>query len=67
MVDDQQGCQLIAEQFARGGNAGQAAAALVSAAYHKGSCDNISVMVVRMRRRQPGDASGGPGVQAGDA
>ncbi len=59
MVDDQQGCTLIAEQFARGSNTAQAAAALVSAAYHKGSCDNISVLVVRMRRRQPGDASSG--------
>lgn len=36
----------------------QAAAALVSAAYQKGSCDNISVLVVRVRKRQPGDGGG---------
>ncbi len=61
MIDDQQGCTLIAEQFARGANTAQAASALVSAAYHKGSCDNISVLVMRIRRRQPGDVNVGAG------
>ena len=51
MVDDATGCQVIAEQLARGQTTSQAAAALVSAAYQKGSSDNISVIVVRLRRR----------------
>ncbi len=57
MVDDMMGCNIVGDQLARGSNATQAAAALVSAAYQKGSCDNISVLVVRIRRRQPGDAT----------
>jgi hypothetical protein len=60
MVDDMTGCNIIADQFARGNNTTQAAAALVSAAYQKGSCDNISVLVVRLRRRQPGDVAAIP-------
>ncbi|KAL6754068.1 phosphatase 2C-like domain-containing protein [Haematococcus lacustris] len=58
MVDDALGCNVIAEQLHKGCNTTQAAAALVSAAYQKGSCDNISVLLVRIRRRQPGDKTG---------
>jgi hypothetical protein len=65
MVDDVTGCNIIADQFARGSNTTQAAAALVSAAYQKGSCDNISVLVVRLRRRQPGDVAAVPTGGAG--
>lgn len=66
MVDDATGCAIVSEQFARGMNTTQAAAALVSAAYKKGSCDNISVLVVRVKRRQAGDGdrpSNGGGVR----
>mmetsp|Transcript_7854 Transcript_7854/g.13503 ORF Transcript_7854/g.13503 Transcript_7854/m.13503 type:complete len:475 (+) Transcript_7854:108-1532(+) len=57
MVDDQAGCAVVAEQLSRGASPAQAAASLVSFAYQKGSCDNISVMVVRLRRRQVGGLS----------
>ena len=91
MFDDATGCQVVAEQLARGGSASQAAAALVrggrgrrgrdrafpffffenpslnflplafplppppslqvSASYQAGSSDNISAVVLRLRRR----------------
>lgn len=51
MVDDLTGCQVVADQLARGSSTSQAAQALVSTAYQKGSSDNISVVVVKLRRR----------------
>ncbi|KAJ9532759.1 hypothetical protein QJQ45_010878 [Haematococcus lacustris] len=64
MVDDALGCNVIAEQLQKGCNTTQASAALVSAAYQKGSCDNISVLLVRISQRQPGDKTGPVGERA---
>eukprot|EP00798_Chlamydomonas_sp_ICE-L_P028039 gene28039-31140_t len=58
IIEDAAGCAIVNEQLSRGSNVTQAAAALVNAAYHQGSADNITAMVIRLSRRSAVKLSG---------
>ncbi|KAG1668651.1 hypothetical protein FOA52_001256 [Chlamydomonas sp. UWO 241] len=51
VIDDTAGCQIVADCLARGQSSEKAALALCNAAFQQGSSDNISAIVIRLRRR----------------
>ncbi|GAX72575.1 hypothetical protein CEUSTIGMA_g31.t1 [Chlamydomonas eustigma] len=51
MIEDTTGCAVVNDVLSRGGSSAQAADALVRAAYQAGSGDNISAVVLRLRKR----------------